>query len=212
MYPENELKDLLTYWSKTEIQYHYDTIENIHNINKYYKIDLSKASKIDTKIHLLKSEVTDGLTCNTLLLERIVKMTNKLYFEVDGITLYNMITEVLCDLITCNKCLSGVYFQEEFILLYLRHETKTQFKRRMIKQLNKAKRLNKNAYKNIKKILYKIQRLHEKHLKQDKPVRMVLNCNNWVSGICENKFKNTVHGTITSEKKRNIENNLVKNL
>ena len=48
--------------------------------------------------------------------------------------------------------------------------------------------------------------LEKRLTKQDKRrVRVVLNCNTWLQGICENKYNNMVHDPVTIEEKRSIE-------
>lgn len=167
--------------------------------------NITELNQIDTKIYLLKMEVTEGIQNNSIMLHDVSKKLDQLPFTAEVSNLYNELISVLLEHDISLNSLSYVGYLEQFPPFTFR-ESKQRYKRKIIKLLNKSKRANKRTFKRCMKLNRKIERLNKKLKKQDK---MVLNCNTWLSGICENEFSKMVHDPINAEEKKIIEEKII---
>lgn len=206
MTSEESFKAIIEYSLCIQLKLNYDIVEYHNKLQHHWNVDINRLNKIDTKIHLLKQEVATGILEVTNVLATICNRLDRLPPTAEVLEIYRNISSILMEHSISEISFGGVYFQENFIILYLEHETRTHFKRRMIKQLNKAKRVNNKCLRDSMKVTRKFERLEKRLAKQDKErVRVVLNCNNWLQGICDNRYNNMVHDSVTVEEKRSIE-------
>ena len=206
MTSEENFKTIMEASLCIRLKLNYDIVEYHNKLQHHWNVDINRLNKIDTKIHLLKQEVATGILEVTNILATLCNRLDYLPPTAEVLNIYSNISSILMEHSISEISFGGVYHQENFIILYLKHETRTQFKRRMIKQLNKAKRVNNKCLRDSMKVTRKLERLEKRLAKQDKARgKMVLNCNTWFQGICENKYNNMVHDPVTIEEKRSIE-------
>lgn len=195
-----------------QLKCNYDTIKHHKKLQQYDSLDIINLNKTDTKIHVLKQEVARGIYNVTTVIATVCNRLDILPFTSEVFEVYCKVSTILMEHLTSEMCLNGVYFQEHFMLIHLQHETRTHFKKRMIKLLNKAKRVNNKCLRNCMKITRKLERIEKKISKQNKQGNIVLNSNTWLQGICENKYNNMVHDPVTIEEKRSIKKTIINHI
>ena len=228
---ETSLKIIVNSINENTLTLIKDSINSIKEYNTYYDININNLNKIDTKIEMLKQEVLTSLESVINSFEIVVKALDKLPVTANILEIYTNLIDVTNEIFFSEMCLSGVYFQEEFyypqrryyVHLKKKHperytntvfETPQEFKRRMIKQLNKAKRMLKKVSKELSKIPVTLEKLDLKPVTVEDPIILGGNCNDWLEGIAEVKYSYMSNGAeavnvgsigTVEEKKRIIE-------
>ena len=210
---ESVLKPTLT----LSIESNKDTINYINEYNKQF-ITLPPRNKIDTKIQLLKSETLRKLELVTVEIETIENLIDQLPVTRKRTNIYYKMFDLSLTLLSSIHYISSVYHLESIYPLSKKiYKTRYGFKREIVKRLNKAKReLNK-----IIKIITKLHKEVDKLRRNNRPpVRLVLNSNDWLNGIIENKYNrivnpeavetNNTYGTV--EEKRKIKDKIRKQI
>lgn len=166
---------------------------------KHFNRSLEHLNKINTKIELLKVDLLKELDLIVTRFESIISLVCGLHDPSDKLECVTELTSIYFLISSSEWCLNGVYFQEfsfypkrgllnckqyDNVRKYYKMETTQQFKRRIIKQLNKGLRQLKQANNKITLLSKKVSKINK--IKQ--PERFVLNCNTWINGIIENKY------------------------
>lgn len=196
-------------------------ISNISDYFNYYDVQLEDLNKIDTKVHLLKLDVLYNLQVTVNTFETLLIILEKLPNTSKRFNCICGLTDVYHLIFRSELCLSGVLFQEPYfysnrhllnsrkydrVRKYYKLETTQQFKRRCIKQLNKAVRQLKQANKKLTKLNKQINKIE---METNNNSRLVLNCNTWINGILENRYRNLLNSevvpSVTVEEKERIQ-------
>lgn len=216
-----ETTKLLVDHYKTGIGLMNSCIFSISDELNYYDVHIEHLNKVDTKIYLLKLDVLYNLQVTANTFEKVINLIEKIGYTSKSFN-YNLdLIEVWSLIFRSELCLSGVLFQEPYfysnrhllnsrkydkVRKYYKLETTQQFKRRCIKQLNKAVRQLKQANKKLTKVIRKINKIE---METNNNSRLVLNCNTWVNGILENRYKNLLNSevvnSVTVEEKERIQ-------
>lgn len=195
----------------------HDTINYVKKYNKQV-IEVPPRNKIDTKIKQLKSETIYKLEFVTVDIELLIKRLDKLHLTKQVINVYYKLNDVALKLWNTRHHITYVYQLEFFYPLTKRiYKTRYRFKREIVKRLNTAKRGLNKALKQITQITKRIDKLEKE---SQTPVRLILNSNNWLNGILENKYNRiatpeavaTNNNLVTVEEKRKIKQKLKKQI
>lgn len=210
------LKKAATSIITLSIHGNYDLLNYVNGYNNRFR--MTPYNKIDTHIKQLKYETQTKLKQFTVNLETTFNTLEQLPLTQKQLEVYFKLTDISINLSITTGQLTNVYILEIFYPLFKRSGTPLyEFKRKIIKQLNRAKRGLNQAIKSLTKVTKKVDKLHEE---SRPPKRTVLNSNNWLNDIIENKYNRIVspeaatdnNNYVTVEEKRIIKQQIRKQI
>lgn len=179
-----ELKEAAATIIAATIQGNYSIINYVDGYNKPFT--LAPRNKINTHIQNLKDQTQNKLKIVTIKLETLLNNMEELPLTQKQLDIYFNVMYTALELWVTTGNLSNVYTVQTLHPLYKRAGIQLyEFKRVIVKHLNRVKRGLNKAIKNLTRLIKKVDKIQKK-IKPQK--RTVLNANNWINYIVENKY------------------------